>query len=241
MVTMPESVFLMVRIIRGSIKYLLNFEDTPNKLPSHLITLGASQFQIASISQSTYNYRVTDISSLSDAITIEFNLEAHTWQIFSLPPNGGISNNISSHETLVRNGTWPQTTESSPHAHFPELELMITNLYFFGHDCRYQPYTTAFRTSDMTNDEMTKVPDVKWKKSSDSNTVLRTASFGNMPGAMEVCIKQADYGVKNGKGVEEVKRGLGEDAIVSVALLAAIGKSMRDTGRYNARCSWQYV
>jgi len=120
-----------------------------------------------------------------------------------------------------------------PHVFMPELGLMITNLHFFTKNCQYQPYVAVFRTEGMKQKDIDEQMDKKWESSSKDNVVMRTASFGHDgPVDMQVCAKREDNVGAGGT----VTKGLGDDAIVPMGLLAALGRQMIGEGKYRGGC-----
>jgi len=166
----------------------------------------------------TTYHRLSGAYTEESPMLIDFDLTHYAWRIMT-------PSTATNPEMLVRNGTWTSTTNSQPHAHFPELNLQATNLHFFAKSCVYQPFLTIFRTDGMDAQAISAQSERKWESKSESNVVMRTASFGAGQHHLEVCARRRDYEVLGEGG--EMRRGLGEDVVVPLGLLAVVRRQMR--------------
>jgi len=141
-------------------------------------------------------------------------------------------------ETVDRNGSWVETSKESPHLHFPELSLQMPNMDLFTKKCHYQPFMYAYRTDGMSDAAIKAQSEKKWSPKSKENVVLRTAVFGhNMHNGLQLCAKREDYSVgKNAKKEGTIKKGLGEDVVVPLAVLQAMRKEMGK--KLRQKCHW---
>jgi len=159
---------------------------------------------------------------------IDFDLTHYSWRIMT-------PSTATNSEILVRNGTWTNTTNAQPHAHFPELNLQATNLHFFAKSCAYQPFLTIFRTDGMNAQAIEQQSEKNWESKSENNVVMRTASFGSGQQHLEVCARRRDYEVLGEEG-SEMMRGLGEDVVVPLGLLSVIRRQMRMDNKLPGDC-----
>lgn len=82
-------------------------------------------------------YRVSRRVAGGNQISVDFDLVAHTWRMTQTPfksvvwspeMNSMVPNLCDS--ALIKNGTWNQVSEASPHSRIPELNLQIPNCKF---------------------------------------------------------------------------------------------------------------
>ncbi|KAN0095975.1 hypothetical protein V8E51_014780 [Hyaloscypha variabilis] len=178
----------------------------------------------------TTYHRLSGAYTPSSPLLIDFDLAHHTWRI--LTPS------TSSHPSrLLRNGTWTEPTKSNPHSYFPELDLQATNLHFYGKNCVYQPFVTVFRTEGMSDEEVKEQSGRVWESGSEGNVVMRTASFGKGQKGLEVCGRRGEYEVL-AEGRTERRRGLEEDVVVPLGLLAVTRRQMKIDRKLKGDCWW---
>lgn len=94
---------------------------------------------------------------------------------------------------------------------------------------------TVYRSDGMSNAEIEKQNEQHWKSSSENNVVMRTASFGRSINELQVCSRKTDYHVGGGGNTF---RGLGDDIVIPLGLLAVMRTQMVIDGRYKGACRW---
>jgi hypothetical protein len=214
------------------------YEPTLNRTPSPQIA-GLDTFQLtkkgtdklAKLNPEPFHayHRLSGAFSVEKPLLVDYDLQHLIWRIMT-PANS------TSGETLVRTGTWTNTTASCPHATFPELKLQATNFHFFRKSCLYQPFVTVFRTDGMNSVEIAQQSGKEWSRKSDNNVVMRTASFGAGQQSLEVCARRRDYDVAGMDNQVETWKGLHDDVIVPLGLLAVTRRQMKMEKRLPSQC-----
>ncbi len=98
----------------------------------------------------------------------------------------------------------------------------------------YQPFVTVFRTEGMSEGEVKEQSERVWESGSRANVVMRTASFGKGQKGLEICGRRGTYEVGEG----EKRRGLEEDVVVPLGLLAIVRRQMKMDRRLKGDCWW---
>lgn len=171
-------------------------------------------------------HRFSGAISQSQLIHIDFDLNHYTWRVIS---------STKAETPSIRNGTWSPTSKNSPHAYFPELDLVVTNFHYFNRRCNFQPFLTVFRTDGMDDASRIKQSNEEWSPVSKDNVVMRTASF-RLPRALwrlEVCARMEDYEVE---GKEGLMGGLHDDVVVPLGLIAATRYQMVMEEKLDGNC-----
>ena len=99
----------------------------------------------------------------------------------------------------------------------------------------YQPFVTVFRTEGMSEVEVKEQSGRVWESGSEGNVVMRTASFGKGQKGLEVCGRRGEYEVP---GEGEKRRGLEEDVVVPLGLLAVVRRQMKMDRKLKGDCWW---
>jgi hypothetical protein len=247
-------------------KYLLtifiavrNYKDNVNAYPEHKISLtdpdlpyqsnltGFKEFKFSTptgaslqLTEAFHTYhRMAGTLSPPIHLAVDFDLTHHLWRITYLIPSDPTSNTptILPNTTFTpyKNGTWTTTTTSSPHVFIPELNLHIPNMHYFTQNCVYQGFMKVYSTTWNTELETKAQGDREWSDKNEKEVVMRTAAFGYSPSGLEVCARRENYIVENGG---EEMRGLGEDVVVPLGLMAVLRLQMESEGKLKGGCSW---
>ncbi|KAE8448618.1 hypothetical protein EG329_009043 [Mollisiaceae sp. DMI_Dod_QoI] len=186
-------------------------------------------------------YRMNGTLSQDLHLAVDFDLDKHIWRIMNLTsfPDASSSTSIdnttlqiSDAEALWKNGTWSQTTEKDPHVLIPELSLQIPNLHYFTKKCQYQAFMKVYNTSGLSTTEITEQGKRDWSPKNEKEVVMRAVAPGNPPGHLQICARREDYEFREKEGELEQMRGLREDAVVPLGLMAALRLQVKADGRY---------
>ncbi|CZR64990.1 uncharacterized protein PAC_14890 [Phialocephala subalpina] len=188
-----------------------------------------------------YSYhRMTGTLSPEIHVAINFDLYKHMWRIMNLtctsPPNPNSNDTTlpqGTTEAIFKTGTWTQTTRDNPHVLIPEISLQIPNMHYFTTHCVYQPFMKVYSTSGLSPAQITKQGIREWSPKNEKEVVMRTAAFGYYPDNLQVCARRADYEA----GGQKMK-GLREDVVVPLGLIAALRLQMKTDGRFKNGCSY---
>ncbi|EKD21578.1 uncharacterized protein L3040_004804 [Drepanopeziza brunnea f. sp. 'multigermtubi'] len=229
----------------------VEFDDS-NNIPAELISLyrpghrdqEVRYFEITTVTApgiaSTESfqsfYRVSRrTSSLTGGFVVDLDLKNNEWRLLNLTadtPISAIQASVVQVPLLIRNGTWSNSSLSSPHATFPELNIEVLNVHLFDKDCHFQPFVTVFQTEGMADAEVRSQRQEKWTPGGAKNVVLRTADFGHNMHGLEACIKSDLLNLADGGEAETAA-----DVMVPLSLLAVLRSKMKDDGRYGGKCS----
>lgn len=184
------------------------------------------------------NYRLRGTLSPDIHLAVDFDLHKHLWRIMNLTyaPSPGAAFNASAPppgttESLFKEGTWTQTNLTSPHVLLPELSLQIPNFHYFTKNCVYQAFMKVYSTANLTSAEIASQGTREWSPKNEKEVVMRTAAFGHTPDGLAVCARKGDYEV-NGVGM----KGLREDIVVPLGLMAALRLQMQADGKIKDGC-----
>lgn len=142
-------------------------------------------------------------------------------------------------ETLLSNGTFSQATMLDQQMKIPELDMVITNMYRFLNEPKYEPFLRVFNfrgfnTSMKAEDQGEKEPADLWSSKPHDREVLRMAAFG--PGRRYLTMCAREYvGYRNGKPVPSKEKGIHQAELVPFAIIAAMRQRYTETGM---RAKW---
>jgi hypothetical protein len=89
----------------------------------------------------------------------------------------------------------------------------------------------------MSDEEVKEQSGRVWESGSEGNVVMRTASFGKGQKGLEVCGRRGEYEVL-AEGRTERRRGLEEDVVVPLGLLAVTRRQMKMDRKLKGDCWW---
>lgn len=129
---------------------------------------------------------------------------------------------LSITRTLLSNGTFTNSDSSNKHMHIPELNLSVSNHWYFHKAYHQRPFLRIFNTTGMSAVDRNNLLNKEWTPSKDTERmVMRTASFGHGQQALDMCIREPDYfGIEAVQGKAAI--GFQEQMFVPLAIIQAI-------------------
>jgi hypothetical protein len=94
----------------------------------------------------------------------------------------------------------------------------------------------VFKTDGMNKSEIRSQCEKDWSSESENNVVLRTASFGLGQQGLEVCARREDYEVVGKDNQLETRRGLHDDIIIPLGLIAVLRRQMKLDKKFPDKC-----
>lgn len=163
-------------------------------------------------------------------LAVDFDLQHHAWRMLDLSPTS-ITNSIQTLENialltetgskLIKNGTWNKPSWQNPHLSLPELDLLIPAFRHFTRKGHYQPFMKVYNTSGLSPAQVKDVSWRQWSGENEEGVVMRTMKL-SMHGPLRLCYRNGDYNAIGPGGNEEVRKGMGDDGLVPLGLMAAI-------------------
>jgi hypothetical protein len=157
--------------------------------------------------------------SLENTIAVDFDLRQNVWRTVNTT---GVSNMTLNAAVIIATGSWSNTTAKEPHMKIPELGLLIPSMHYFRKNCYFEPFMKVFNTSGLTQEKIDKMAKRDWSSDSEKEVVMRTASFGHGINKISVCARKEDYTVISPEGEDIVRKGLGDNVVVPLGLMAVL-------------------
>ncbi|EPE32728.1 hypothetical protein GLAREA_07862 [Glarea lozoyensis ATCC 20868] len=95
-------------------------------------------------------------------------------------------------------------------------------MHYFSQSCYLEPYMKVFSTAGMDQGQIGELTSRDWSKKNEKEVVMRTATFGKLVREISICAKRNDYKAVDEEGVEVVRKGLGDDLVVPMGLIAVL-------------------